>query len=87
MAYLGGEGVEQSPEEGARFLKQAADTGYAPAQHQLARCFATGEGVPLDREAARKLTIRAARQGHLEARFELQLYGLKPEDLPTLPQD
>ena len=87
MAYLGGEGVEQSPEEGARFLKQAADTGYAPAQHQLARCYATGEGVPLDREAARKLTIRAARQGHLEARFELQLYGLKPEDLPTLPQD
>ena len=85
MAYLGGEGVEKSPEEGARLLKQAADAGYAPAQRQLARLYATGEGVPLDKEAAKALTIRAAKQGHLESRFELQLFGLKPEDLAKVP--
>jgi len=85
VAYLEGDGVEKSPEEAARLLKQAADAGYAPAQRQLAKCYATGIGVPLDMEAAKALTIKAAKQGHLESKFELQLFGLKPEDLAKLP--
>jgi|WetSurMetagenome_2_1015567.scaffolds.fasta_scaffold01371_12 uncharacterized protein len=85
MAYLAGEGVEKSPSEGARLLKLAADAGYAPGQRQLAKCYATAMGVPLDMEAAKSLTIKAAKQGHLESRFELQLFGLKPEDLAKIP--
>ncbi len=86
MVFLEGDGVEKSPEEGARLLKKAADAGYAPAQRQLAKCYATGMGVPLDKEAAKALTIKAAKQGHLESKFELQLFGLKPEDIAKIPQ-
>jgi uncharacterized protein len=85
VAYLEGEGVEKSPSEATRLLKVAADAGYAPAQRQLAKCYATGMGVPLDMDAAKALTIKAAKQGHLESRFELQLFGLKPEDLAKIP--
>ena len=46
--YARGEGVAQDLVEAARWLKLAAEQGYAPAQNNLAVCYSTGAGVPKD---------------------------------------
>lgn len=85
QSCLTGDGVPLSPAEGVRWLQKAADLGYAPAQLELARCLARGEGLPVDREKGKHLAILAARQGHLEARADLVLgFGVKEVDLPKI---
>ena len=53
------------------WYRQAAEAGYASAQHNLASLHARGMGTPRDWEAATLWFGKAAAQGHTTARMEL----------------
>jgi TPR repeat protein len=58
--------------DGLKWLHQAADAGLAEAVYLLGVAYARGQGVPSDREGARRLLRRAARAGIPEASLELE---------------
>lgn len=45
LAYLNGEGVPSNLEKGARYVLEAADNGYVPAQYLLGKLFIEGKGI------------------------------------------
>jgi TPR repeat protein len=72
LAYLRGEGVERSREEGLRLIKLAAAQGYADAQYELAQAMIPQMSL---RTQAVALFEAAAAQGHLRAQVRLgELY-------------
>lgn len=54
-----------------RWYRQAAEAGYASAQHNLASLHARGVGTPRDWDAAAVWFGKAAAQGHTTAQMEL----------------
>src|SRR3546814_943033 len=56
---LGHGGIPRDYARAAGGLRQAADAGHAEAMYTLANLHATGNGVPLDYEQARKLMLAA----------------------------
>ena len=54
MAYLKGNGVEQSDAEAVKWYRLAADQGHAYAQYSLGRMYENGKGVEQSYEEAAK---------------------------------
>jgi TPR repeat protein len=72
LRYLGGDGLRQSDREGIRWLKRAANAGYAPAQNHLAICQRTGTGFLFkNRRQAERWFLTAAEAGYLPAMLNL----------------
>lgn len=63
--------IDQIPEDETKSLKwyEAANEGYADAQFQIGRCYATGEGVPKNKNKAFEWYMKAAEQGMPEAQL------------------
>lgn len=80
--YARGEGVAQDLVEAARWLKLAAQQGYAPAQNNLAVCYSTGAGVPKDQAKAIEWIRKSAEQGYARAQCYLGLSYAKGEGVP-----
>lgn len=65
--------VQNDPGEAARWVRRAADQGYAEAMTFLAFLHQYGHGVPRDRRAALRWLRAAAAQGDPDAQIELRL--------------
>jgi TPR repeat protein len=79
--------VPQDKARAARQFLQAADQGFAAAQHNLGVCYANGEGVPQDKARAARQFLQAADQGFAAAQFYLGRYYEKGEGVPhDVPQ-
>ena len=64
MNYIYGvAGFDKNLPEGVRYIRMAAERGYARAQSQLGYLYARGEGVPQDEKKAFDLYMQAAVQG------------------------
>ena len=73
MTYSTGEGVAQDFAKAARWLRKAAEQGYAEAQCALGILYAAGKGVVQDDTEAVQWFRKAAEQGHAEAQYRLGL--------------
>ena len=71
FCYLGGWGVRQNQTEAVRWMRKAAEQGFADAQDQLGLLYVQGQGVPKDMTEAIKWIRLAAEQGHTEAQGRL----------------
>jgi hypothetical protein len=70
-AYRWGVGVPRDLTEAVRWIRLAADNGYAPAERTLGNLYEKGEGVPASEEEAITWYKRAARQGDTFAQKDL----------------
>jgi TPR repeat protein len=71
-AYENGTGVEKNPTEAIKWLKKAADSGFADAQEMVGSDYYTGnDGVIIDYGEALKWYHRAADQGFSEAQIDI----------------
>ena len=70
--YQGGTGVEINIPIALKLFKQAATKDYAEAQYVLGSMFASGEGVKRDNDETIRLWRKAAAQGHLKAKADLE---------------
>lgn len=75
MKYLRGEGVNKSYKQAAKFFSQAAETGNAKSQYQLAELLNKGKGVKRNKKLAKKWYRAAAKQGHIKAKNRLDGCG------------
>ena len=55
LMYLYGEGVQEDPSEGIRWLHQAAEQEHADAQYALGVLYANGQDVEQDESKGRRL--------------------------------
>lgn len=62
--YAKGQGVDQSPEQAAKWYRSAAEKGVDAAQYKLGLLYRDGEGVPQDMEYAYAWLSVAAKQGN-----------------------
>ena len=65
--YASGEGVPEDDAEAVRWVRLAAEQGYATAQFNLGVMYANGEGVPEDDVTAYAWLNIAAAQGQSSA--------------------
>ena len=79
MKYIhGDEGFDKNLPEGVKYIRMAAERGYAKGQGQLGYLYAKGEGVPQDKKKAFDLYMQAAVQGDAYAQCNvggMYLYG------------
>lgn len=74
-AYYAGIGVQRDYVQAAKWYRQAAEQGYAPAQFNLACCYEHGQGVARDYfKQAKAWYLKAAEQGHALAQYVYYLY-------------
>jgi TPR repeat protein len=69
--YLNGQGVPQDYAEALKWLRLAANQGFAEAQDGLGRMYEHGQGVPKDDAEAAKWIRLAANQGDAGAQVGL----------------
>ena len=62
--YLGKLGLEKNASEAAKWWRMAAEQDFAPAQNNLAVCFALGQGVMKDASESAKWYRKAAEQNY-----------------------
>ncbi len=67
---------------GASLMRQAAESGLAPAQYRLAKLHEKGLGVSRDLAEARKWTERAAQGGNIKAMHDIAVYLAEGEGGP-----
>ena len=68
MNYLdGSSGFDINLPEGVRYIRMAAERGYAKAQSDMGSMYSNGEGVPRDMKKAFDLYMQAAVQGFARA--------------------
>ncbi len=65
--FLNGDGLPKNSEEGAKWVRRAAELDWPPAEYTLARLLHDGEGVPRDFEQAFMWAKKAADQRYLPA--------------------
>jgi pilus assembly protein CpaE len=65
--------------EAAPLLRAAAEAGFAPAQHRLAKLYERGDGLAADPVLARAWTERAAANGNVAAMHDLGVYYAQGE--------
>ena len=80
-------GIEKDPTIAVQWFRLAAAQNNSDAQHQLAYCLATGEGVEQNQEEAAKLWQELALEGDAAAQYSLgsllsdnNYAGYKPEE-------
>ena len=78
----GAKGIPKNPAAAAQWYSQAADSGYAKAQNNLAVMYANGEGVPKDEAKAFQLFLKAALQGDTAAETHLGVIYLRGTGVP-----
>ncbi|CAI5701411.1 hypothetical protein KXD40_002679 [Peronospora effusa] len=83
--YLGhihslGIGTPQNNATAFKYLQEAVNEGNAAAQNELAQMYMLGKGVKPDKEKAVDLFRAAARQGSMEAFYNLGVLRMKGED-------
>ncbi|HZS27134.1 MAG TPA: tetratricopeptide repeat protein [Candidatus Angelobacter sp.] len=66
-----GQHVKPNGQESIRWLTEAADQGYGPAQYELGRIYLYGRGVPADYAKALQWEQKAAEQGDPRAQRDL----------------
>ena len=71
LKYYSGRDVGRDLGEAAKWIRKAAEQGYADAQNDLAVACFHGLGVAVDQDEAFKWYRRAAEQGHKEAQYAL----------------
>jgi TPR repeat protein len=71
MLYRDGTDVRQDYRQAAKWLKRAAEQGYAPAQSGLAWLYERGHGVICAPGKAVQLYQQAAEKGDVQARNNL----------------
>ena len=72
LNYLDGDdGFDKNLPEGVRYIRMAAERGYAKAQNQLGVMYEKGEGVPQDMKKSFDLTMQAAVQGLARAQCNI----------------
>ena len=64
-------GFDKNLPEGVRYIRMAAERGYAKAQNVLSNIYAKGEGVPQDKKKAFDLYMQAAVQGLAAAQYNV----------------
>ena len=68
-------GLEAYRKEGCEvacsYFRQAAEQGYAPAQHELATCYYNGKGVEYNVSLSFMWDMKAAEQGFEDAEYEI----------------
>ena len=67
----GVEGFDKNLPEGVRYIRMAAERGYAKAQNALGYMYAKGEGVPQDTKKSFGLYMQAAVQGLAGAQYNV----------------
>jgi TPR repeat protein len=67
MRLIKGEGTEPDPQQGAQYLKQSAEAGFADAQYELGNCYLKGEGVEQNDELAMQWYQTSAENGNENA--------------------
>ncbi len=82
MVYLShlyemGLGTEPNPEEATRWVREAAERGYAVGQYHYGLALLDGRGVAQDDDAGKEWLSRAAAQGDADAEAELTRRGLR----------
>jgi TPR repeat protein/V8-like Glu-specific endopeptidase len=82
--YIGGDGVVKDIDEGMKWLRMAADAGYADAQTALAYIYGSGTvvGVMKDSVEAAKLLLKAANQNDVYAQNTLGMVYENGEGVP-----
>jgi len=71
IRYLDGQGVNQSTDDGVRWLERAANAGIAPAHFRLGGVYEKGLGVKKNLDKARRHYVVAAEKGHAKAMHNL----------------
>jgi len=66
LAYLWGEGVEEDSEEGVKWIRKSAESGYPQAQFLLGQIYHEGELVEKNYEEAKKWYEKAAKKTYGE---------------------
>ena len=86
LAKLKGiEGFSQDQGDAVIWLAKASEQGHAEAQFQLAKCYATGEGVHRNSTFVERLLLKSSRQGHRGAKDMLDKgreAGILRPDIP-----
>jgi uncharacterized protein len=72
LCHENGQGTERNPEEGVRWYRRAADTGYMEAQCALGTCYVYGIGTPVNKALGKQWLQKAADQGYSEAKEKLR---------------
>ena len=67
--------MEQSGEQYLHWLRQAAESGSASAQYDLAMCYKKGTGVERNEEQYLHWLRRARLNRSMDARWELERYN------------
>ena len=67
----GSDGFDKNLHEGVRYIRMAAERGYARAQGTLGNMYGKGEGVPRDMKKAFDLYMQAAVQGLATAQYNV----------------
>jgi TPR repeat protein len=75
-------GIRGGLPEAAKWVRRAADRGYAKAQSSLGLMYRHGEGVPKDSAEALKWERRAADQGDVFSEFSLSSTYRDGEGVP-----
>ena len=68
--------------DGARLIREAADSGVVMAQYRLAKLYETGQGVPRDLAQSREWTAKAAEAGNVKAMHDLAVFFANGEGGP-----
>ena len=72
MNYINGDdGFAKNLPEGVKYIRMAAERGYANAQNQLGVIYKKGEGVPQDMKKSFDLYMQAAVQGRAAAQYNV----------------
>lgn len=67
LLHLRGQGFKKDPKKAAEIWKAGAERGFPACMLNYAKSLATGSGVPIDANAAKKWFIDAARNGNAAA--------------------
>ena len=69
----GSDGFDKNLPEGLKYIRMAAERGYAKSQCQLGYVYGKGEGVPQDMKKGFDFSMQAAVQGYAAAQFNIGL--------------
>ncbi len=85
--YELGRNVKPNGLETIRWLKLAADQGYAPAEYELGRMYLYGRGIPADYQQALLWETKASLQGERSAQRDLAFMYERGLGVPADPRE